>query len=600
MDRRGIINSLFEKRESGGVGSKRLHLENFSFPSRFPNFFVSKTVSSSFNLSGAFFLTMEEREESFPLLGREEILNRLEQRLEGLKKGYRQNVSLVGPRFIGKTSLLRRFLTQVRQDAEIIPIYILLTVSDFDDFIERWLGGLLQGFLASKGISFPEEFQLLVKVSREYIPKTLERMREAKKHAFQKKTALAFRELLSLTQVLREETGKKILLILDEFQCLGALDLADPFGLFGKEMMVQKDTLYLATSSEPHKTREIFNDRLSLLFGNFEVIEVQPLPLAVIRVWIQNQYPNLRIPDADLRVLSHLLNNRPYYFELFLEGARIEALKLNPIDWSQDFLMRILTETLFSDRGLLNRHFEFELQGLLCLGRHPRPYVKTLLAVANGRAKLFQIAAYLGKKAPEAKKLLQKLVGEGILEKKGSFFCLPDPLFRLWLRYVLQAKERDLDPTGERARSYFQSRLAEEIRKIREEDQKDLTGRMESLFREFRNDVVEVSQKRIKCPAFLEIASRPTNGRFFPILGRTSQGRWFCQVFRDLVTEGDVSGFVEELKRFRKTIPRRVMVVLGGIDLNAKLLAQEGKIQIWDLENLNALLELYGKLKIIP
>lgn len=534
---------------------------------------------------------MEEREESFPLFGREEILNRLEQRLEGLKKGYRQNVSLVGPRFMGKTSLLLRFLAKVRQDPEIIPVYIPLAVTDFDDFIERWLGALLQSFLASKGISFPEDFQFLVKISREYIPKTLERMQEAKKHAFQKKTALAFRELLSLTQALREETGKKILLILDEFQCLESLDLADPFGLFGKEMMIQKDTLYLATSSQPHKTREIFSDRLSLLFGNFEVIEVRPLELATIRVWIQNRYPELKISEADLRVLSHLLNNHPYYFELFLEGAQSEG--------NQDFLPGTLGETLFSDRGLLNRHFEFELQGLLRLGRHTRPYVKTLLAVANGRTKLFQIAAYLGKKGPETKKILQKLVGEGILEKKGSFVHLPDSLFRFWLRNVFQAKDRELDPRRNRARSYFQSRLTEEIRKIREEDQKDLTGRMESLFREFRNDVVEVSQKRIKCPAFLEIASRPTNGRFFPILGRTSQGRWFCQVFRDLVTEGDVSGFVEELKRFRRNIQRKVMVALGGIDLNAKLMAQEGKIQIWDLENLNALLELYGKLKVI-
>ena len=126
-----------------------------------------------------------------------------------------------------------------------------------------------------------------------------------------------------------------------------------------------------------------------------------------------------------------------------------------------------------------------------------------------------------------------------------------------------------------------------------------MTGRIEALFREFRNDVVEVSHKKIKCPAFLEIASRPTNGRFFPILGQTSQGRWICQVFRDLITEGDVAGFADELKKFRRKIQRKVMVALGGIDLNAKLMAQEGEIQIWDLENLNALLELYGKLKVI-
>lgn len=542
---------------------------------------------------------MEESQVSFPLLGREDILSRLEQRLEALKKGYRQNVGLVGPRFIGKTFLIRQFLDKIGKDPEVIPIYILLTETDFDGFVERWLGSLLQGFLSSQGISFPEEFQLLVKTSRTYIPRTLERMREVKKHAFQKKTALAFRELLDLSATLREETGKKIVLILDEFQLLGTLELTDPFGLFGKEMMIQKDTFYLVTSSEPHRSKEIFSDRLSLLFGNFEVIEVGPLPLKRIRSWSEQQYPELKIPDGDFRLLSHLLNNHPYYFELFLDAARAHGLSTQADTWDREFLLRVLTATLFSKRGLLNRHFEFELQALLRLGRQTRPYIKTLVAVAHGRSKLIQIAAYLGRKGRETKKILQRLVGEGMLEKRGSFYRLSDPLFRFWLRNVYQVKDRDLAPDEERARLYFQHRLADEVRKIEEEDRKDLTGRLESLFSEFRNDVVEVNQKKIKCPAFLELVSRPTNGRFFPILGRTSKGRWLCQVFRDAVTEGDVAGFSEELKRFRRSLQRKVMVALGGIELNAKLMAQEGSIQIWDLENLNALLDLYGKVKII-
>lgn len=528
-------------------------------------------------------------------------MNRLEQRLEALKKGYRQNLGLVGPRFIGKTFLLGQFLEKVRKDSAILPIYISLAATDFDDFVERWLGALLQSFLVSQGISFPEEFQQLVKISRPLIPQTLERMREVKKHAFQKKTILAFRELLSLTGTLHEETGKKILLILDEFQSLESLELADPFGLFGKEMMIQKDTLYLVTSSEPHKTREIFNDRLSLLFGNFEVIEVSSLKLDAIRSWVEGRYPEIKIPEADFRLLSHLLNNHPHYSHLFFEAAQTHALRNPGRSWDRAFLFEVMTGALYSDQGLLNRHFEFELQRLLRIARQTRPYVKALLAVASGRAKLLQIAAYLGKKGPETKKLLQRLVaGEGLLEKRGSFYRLPDPLFRFWIRNVFQIKDRLLDPTGERGLAYFQNRLVDEIRKIEEEERQDLTIRVESLFREFRNDVVEFDQKKLTCPTFLEIASRPTNGRFFPILARTSQGRWFCQVFREQVTEGDVSGFAEELKRSRRKIQRRVMVALGGIELNAKLMAQEAKIQLWDLENLNSLLDLYGKLKVIP
>lgn len=542
---------------------------------------------------------MEGESNPFPLFGREEIFEQLEKRLEALKKGYRQNLGLVGPRHTGKTQLLTRFLGEARKDPEIISIYVSLEGIDFESFSERWLGGLLQGYLITQGIPFPDEFQTLVKISRTFIPKTLDGMREAKKHAFHKRTGLAFRELMALTGTLQQETGKKILLILDEFQGLEDLEVTDPFGLFGKEMMVQKDTLYLATSSEPHKTAEIFGERLSLLFGNFEVIPMKGLKLESIRMCASEKYPEIKIPEADWRILSHLLWNSPYYFDLFFEGIRRIGLRRGSLEWSRERMGEAAYETLFSDRGLLNRHFEGHLQTLLSLGRTRRPYLKALLALAHGRVKLLPVAAYLGKKTPEAQKLLLRLVEEGMVEKSGSFYHLPDPLFRFWLRNVFQAKDRDLHPDKNGARTHFQKRWEEEVRKIEQEDQTDLTERVSSLFREFRNDIVEIDRKRMKCPAFLEIGTRPTNGRYFPILGRTSQGRWFCQVALETLTEADVAGFAEELKRFRRNTQRRIVVALGGMDLNAKLMAQEAKIQIWNLDNFNALLDLYGKLKVI-
>jgi hypothetical protein len=42
-----------------------------------------------------------------------------------------------------------------------------------------------------------------------------------------------------------------------------------------------------------------------------------------------------------------------------------------------------------------------------------------------------------------------------------------------------------------------------------------------------------------------------------------------------------------------------VLIVLGGIDQNAKLIAQEAKMQLWDLRILNGLLDLYDLPNII-
>ena len=430
-------------------------------------------------------------------------------------------------------------------------------------------------------------------------PDTLERMKEAKKHAFRKKWNVAFRELLGLTAALQEETGKKILLILDEFQDLAGLELPDPFGLFGKEMMIQKNTFYLAAGSESRESLEIFHQRLSLLFGNFEIVSLGPLKQEAVRQWAVEKCRTAPIPETELRVLSHLLDNHPYYFSLFFQEAGRQLRQDEGRAWDRDVSLQVLEGLLLSKTGPYHLFFESRLQGLVRFGRFTRPYLKTLMALALGRFKPLAIAAYTNRKISEVQKILSRLVDEGMVERQGPLYRLPDPLFRIWLRKVYYLEERNLEPDGRRVLELFRFRLRQELERIENEDRMDLTERVSALFREFRNESVVVGPLKIKCPTILEIAARPTNGRYFPIQARTRQGRWFCQVAREPVTEADVTQFVEDLKLSRQKIQSRILVALGGIELNARLLAQEARIQIWDLESFNALLNLFGKLKVI-
>ena len=56
---------------------------------------------------------------------------------------------------------------------------------------------------------------------------------------------------------------------------------------------------------------------------------------------------------------------------------------------------------------------------------------------------------------------------------------------------------------------------------------------------------------------------------------------------------------MEEMKRTRKKIQRKVIIALRGIDQNAKLMAQQANIQLWGLRDFNSLLDLYNLPKII-
>ena len=103
----------------------------------------------------------------------------------------------------------------------------------------------------------------------------------------------------------------------------------------------------------------------------------------------------------------------------------------------------------------------------------------------------------------------------------------------------------------------------------------------------------------MNCPHFDEVVMRPNNGRAFPVFARNSSVRWLCQVLSNPVTEEDIRTFLQDLKHYKSPIPKRFVIGLRGIDLNAKLLAQEAKIQYLDLKMLNFLLDLYDKPKLV-
>jgi len=137
------------------------------------------------------------------------------------------------------------------------------------------------------------------------------------------------------------------------------------------------------------------------------------------------------------------------------------------------------------------------------------------------------------------------------------------------------------------------------MQESRAADVHELPRRVEDLFKRFRNESVAINEKRFNCPHFAEVGSRTTLGRACPVFARNEKVRWFCQIFETEVLEEDVQRFCSDLKRLRGPVQKKLIIGLKGIDLNAKLLAQEAKIQYLDLKSLNVLLDLYDAPKVV-
>ena len=205
--------------------------------------------------------------------GREEILATLQKRVNAIRGGYRQNIALTGPMLAGKSSILRHFLTNIKS-SDIVPLYIEMTGEDYGTFCVRFMASLLYRYLESEKTRAEGDFGVLKKICRRSIPETIRHIDEVCSFLKRKKNDEAYEKLLELPFVFKNETGKNCVVILDEFHNLTNFHLKKPFKTLGKFIMIQKNTMYIVSSSQKTLLKDIISRKLSLLFGNFEVLEI--------------------------------------------------------------------------------------------------------------------------------------------------------------------------------------------------------------------------------------------------------------------------------------------------------------------------------------
>lgn len=530
--------------------------------------------------------------------GRSRISALLEKRLDAFQKGYRQNIGIIGLPFLGKSILSKAFIDRVTGHPDIIPVhYICQEYDSFERFSERWMGELLISLYRSIYHSIPDSFQILIRSLKKIIPATISRMKSVKSLTTHHRHQEAFRELLALTGEIQKESGKKILMVLDEFHRLSDVGLNDPFGYLGKEIMIQKETMFLVTSSQPVRSLSIFREKLSLLFGNFEIIELGPFDFDEAIQFMDHHLAKLNLESELKRFLARLTDGHPYYLDQIINRFQLTP-KRDESMTNRELMIEILTHELYRAGGILYQHFQSRFYQMA----HGRPwpfFADVLLAIALGHKKLSQMSRFLNQKSNNLKTIIEKLLVHEMIKKHGSFYQIHDPLFRFWLAKAYY-RQRFMGERLPLARlEGFKKELNQAIEESIREDKRELPKRIVELFLNFRNDVVELNHKKFKCPHFTEILSRPNNGRVFPVFARNGKTRWLCQILSGRVTEDDVSTFLQDLKRLRGSIQKKLMVGLEGIELNAKLLAQEAKIQYLDLRSLNSLLDLYDQPKIV-
>jgi len=534
--------------------------------------------------------------------GRQEVLDLLAKRAGALKAGYRQNVAIIGHRQIGKTSILRQFLHEHR-DPDVLPIYVEIKLPALDYFVDQFVRALLFRYLSVSGVApaHPTESAAsLAEKAAPSIPKTVARIHEISALLKHRHAGEAYFKLFELTSILRQETGKHCIVILDEFHRLGELGVRNAFSDFGKRIMLQKDTMYLLASSAFSASRRILAEKLSLLFGNFERVYLEPFDFQTSFDYLNKRLAPLEVPDGIKHFLAAFTDGHPFFLATIADRVRECAAARGETRVSRASVGEALAKLLFESQGVLYQYF-LMLISPWTQGHSRGGHVLVLTELAKGKNKLKDLSRAVNRSQSEVSEHIAELMEKELVVKTGVFYRFHDKIFKFWLHEVYERKELSLEGPAGKAEDFLK-RIDTLIAEHEELRRMDVSDRIGNLFGLFRNEIIELGEKRRQLPHFTEILhSRGTGqapeGRTRDLIAKGRGRCWVCRIVEERATEREILDFVQGQPRDSSRTP--VFVALKGLDDNAKLMAKEKRVLTLGLSRINMLMDLYGAAPIV-
>ncbi|MDD2751538.1 MAG: ATP-binding protein [Candidatus Omnitrophica bacterium] len=521
---------------------------------------------------------------------RENHLSILEKRIRDLKDGYRQNIAVIGDELVGKTSIIFQFLNKFC-DPRIIILYLEARPETTISFARRFIGVLLYNFLINSGQPIKEDLEFLINKSQRYIPLTVEKTKNILGSLEKRKKFNLIAELFGLCEQIKSETGKSCVVIFDEFHNLENLGVKNLYPEWSKSLIQQKNTMFIIISSQKYRARNILAKNLSLLFGNFEIITVEPFDIKTSERYLGIKFLQSQINPGLKNFIIHFTGGYPFYLELISDAY---------LKNTQENLEQVLESLLFEPCGALNQRFSNYLKRFLD-SSDSQDYLSIIHLVSKGHNKIRDLAHLMRQTQKNILLKINNLQEFDVLSRSGDFVAVSDRVFSFWLKFVYQGKIHSLTFDARNQRELFLENIKGSIKEFLTNAQKPVTERIHELLKLFTDDTIQIEKKRFRLTHFREIKSLDFNQRNFNegLIGRSNEALWIIAFKREVLTEEDIAEFSRECKKYRHKLQRKIIVTNSDIETNARLRALEEKILTWNINNLNQILDLFSRPRII-
>lgn len=326
-----------------------------------------------------------------------------------------ENLILISPRRLGKTSLLKEAMRRIN-GKRIIAYVDLFDCTNEQEIAEKIANAVINSFgkiekLLTKLRRFFKSTKPVISIGEKI---------ELKFEFFEKEKTLA--EVLKMINKLAEERKKRIVVIIDECQIMAEIEKVE--SIFRTEMQEQKLVSYIFSGSKAHVLEAMIKNKARPFYRQLRPIKLSNIPPEKFNAFIKRGFSKLGGIDKEtLEEIYKFGNGNPqriqqicyHLFQKVLNGEKLKA--------------SLVKETVIEICLSLEKEFETEFDNIKSLRQKQ---VLKALAIEKDPKPLSNefIRKYDLGGASSVQSALKGLIEKGLLDENHKFV---DPLFKTWL-----------------------------------------------------------------------------------------------------------------------------------------------------------------------
>lgn len=344
------------------------------------------------------------------------------------------NYALIGPRRIGKTTILLK-VKQELQRKRMITVYVDLSIYKFSpyDFAQNVMSQITN--IYAKDLGKMEKAQMVLgnllktltklkKLSLTLEPAVDEKGQFSVQIRPELKETEDYRSIFLLAfdyaNEVSRKSGRRIIIIIDEFPSLIEFKryskLEAITELFRSVLENRENVEYVVSGSRVHFMKGILGKGESPLFGHFVILEIDQLSEKyAVELFMKAS----QCTEKEAKSAYELVGGHPYYLIMLAENRK-------PQESLEETYRRILT----SPSGALNLYVNYILKEDLGSSTKEARLMRILQAISQGKHTASQISKHVKLKLSSLPFYLQELKRYDLIEKKEGKYSLTDKIVR--------------------------------------------------------------------------------------------------------------------------------------------------------------------------